>query len=112
MPRRDEIDPTLAKYFAWSYVPPEPTARVDEKLLAAEAAAAAAQQVVAPSAEEAAREPQDEQAMEEFRARSRAACKPVALAAGEAWSEVDDEKRFQAVKRLLARSHRLGVEVV
>jgi hypothetical protein len=36
----------------------------------------------------------------------------VALATAEAWAEVDTEKRFQAVKRLLARSHRLGVEVV
>ena len=112
MPRRDEIDSTLAKHFAWSYVPPEQTAQVDERLRAAEAAAAAAERALAPVAEEPAREPQDEQALEEFRARSRAACKPVALATAEVWSEVDGEKRFQAAKRLLARTHRLGVEVV
>jgi hypothetical protein len=112
MPRRDEIDATLAKHFAWSYVPPEETAQVDERLRAAEAAAAAAARAAVPVAEEPAREPQDEQALEEFRARSRAACKPVALATAEAWAEVDTEKRFQGVKRLLARSHRLGVEVV
>ena len=112
MPRRDEIDATLAKHFAWAYVPPDETAQVDERLRAAEAAAAAAARALVPVAEEPAREPQDEQAQEEFRARSRAACKPVALATAEAWAESDAEKRYQAVKRLLARSHRLGVEVV
>jgi hypothetical protein len=112
MQRRDQIDAALAKYFAWCFVPPEETAQVDEKLRAAEVAAAAAQVAEAPAAEEPAREPKDEQALEEFRARSRAACKPLALAVAEAWAESDDEKRFQVVKRMLARSHRLGVEVV
>jgi hypothetical protein len=113
MPRRDEIDPTLAKHFAWSYVPPEETAQVDEKLHAAEAASAAAARPAAPvTAEPPRTAPHDEQALEEFRARSRAACRPLALATAEAWAESEHETRFQAVKRLLARSHRLGVEVV
>jgi hypothetical protein len=113
MPRRDEIDATLAKLFAWSYVPPEQTAQVDEKLRAAEAASAAAARPAVPVAEEPPRAaPHDEQALEEFRARSRAACKPLALATAEAWADADGETRFSAVKRLLARSHRLGVEVV
>src|SRR3984957_16954064 len=114
MPRRDEIDAVLAKHFAWSFVPPEQTAEVEERLHQAEAAAAAdapktatATGAVAPGPG-----PKDERALEEFRARSSAACKPAALATAEAWAEVDDAKRFLAVKRLLARAHRLGVEVV
>ncbi|HEX3345156.1 MAG TPA: hypothetical protein VHS09_11320 [Polyangiaceae bacterium] len=110
MPRRDEIDATLAKHFAWSYVPAEETAQVDDRLRAAESAAAA--QGTPPVAEEPVREAQDDQAMEEFRARSRAACKPLALATAEAWADTDDEQRYLAVKKLLARSHRLGVEIV
>ena len=110
MSRRDEIDPTLAKYFAWSFVPPEATAQVDEQLRAAEAAAAA--QAAAVRTEEPSRAPQDEAAMEEFRVRSRAVCEPLALAAAQAWGEADDDRRFLAVKRMLARAHRLGVEVV
>jgi hypothetical protein len=112
MPRHDEIDAILAKHFAWTFVPPAETAQVEAKLRAVEAAVAAAQRSPVPPAEEGPREPRDEQALEAFRARSRAACRPVAVAAAEAWDEQDDEKRFQSVKRLLARSHRLGVEIV
>src|ERR1700722_18499681 len=114
MPRRDEIDAVLAKHFAWSFVPPEQTAEVEERLRQAETAAAAESPRTARLTEETPPEPgpKDEQALEEFRVRSRAACKPAALATAEAWAEVDDEKRFLAVKRLLARAHRLGVEAV
>jgi len=111
MPRHDEIDAGLAQHFAWSFVQPAETAKVDAKLRAAEAAIAA-QRTLLPVAEDPPREPSDEQALEEFRARSRAGCKPLALAAAEAWKEEDDEKRVPIVKRLIARSHRLGVEIV
>jgi hypothetical protein len=112
MPRHDEIDAALAKHFAWSFVPPAQTAQVDEKLRAVEAAVVAARSNVVRVAAEPLPEPPEGRGEDEFRARSRAACRPVALAAGEAWAEADDEQRFQSVKRLLARSHRLGVEVV
>ena len=111
MPRRDEIDAILAKHFAWSFVPPEETAQVEDTLRAAEAQPRPRPQPFPLAAEPATAE-RDEQALEEFRARSRAACQPLALAVAEAWAEADDEERFSAVKRLLARANRLGVEVV
>jgi hypothetical protein len=112
MPRTDEIDALLATHFAWSFVRPAETAQVDEKLRAVEAAIAASQPSHVPAAEDTPREARDDQALSEFRARSRAVCEPVARAAAEAWREGEAEPRFQAVKRLLARSHRLGVEIV
>jgi hypothetical protein len=116
MPRRDEIDAALAKHFAWSFVPPEQTAQVDEKLSAAEAAAAAAasQTAPAPAGSDAppAAEPDRDQAHEEFRARATAACRPLAAAIAEAWAMADEDSRLPLVKRVLSRAHRLGVEIV
>jgi hypothetical protein len=117
MPRRDEIDATLAKHFAWSFVPPDQTAQVNEKLGAAQAAASAAApqtatgsagaEATAPTAP-----PHDEQAQEEFRARATAACRPLAAAIAEAWAMADDESRLPLVKRVLSRAHRLGVDIM
>ena len=107
MPRRDEIDATLAKHFAWSFVPPDRTAEVGEVLRAAEASAASE-----PPAAPAPPPPQDEAAIEAFQARSRAACRPLAEAIASAWATADEEKRVAQVKRLLSRAHRLGVEIV
>lgn len=107
MPRRDEIDATLAKHFAWRFVPPAETAQVDETLRDAEEAAAA---VVAPAPPQLTPEAREQQETE-FRTRARAACEPVALAVAGAWAETDEEKRLNAAKRLLARTARLGFQV-
>src|SRR5215472_14250894 len=117
MPRRDEIDPALAKHFAWSFVPPDKTAEVSsEQLRAARAVeqpgdegAAAEAEGDAPSVEVA---QQDERALAEMHARSRAACEPLAAGIADAWATTDPEKRLAAVKRLLSRANRLGVEIV
>jgi len=116
MPRRDEIDPALVKHFAWSFVPPDKTAEVSSETLRAARAAEQAETVAetpadadAPEAEVA---QQDERALAEMHARSRAACEPLAVGIADAWATVDAEKRLAAVKRLLSRANRLGVEIV
>jgi hypothetical protein len=116
MPRRDEIDPALVKHFAWSFVPPDKTAEVSSETLRAaraaevdEAAAETPSDADAPEVEVA---QQDERALAEMHARSRAACEPLAIGIADAWAIADADKRLAAAKRLLSRANRLGVEIV
>src|SRR5580700_4935375 len=107
MPRRDEIDLVLAKHFAWSFVRPEDTARVAEKL----AAIAQERSAEDPAEVEPTPLPVDEQQAEEQRVRHRAACRPLAAAVAAAWATTDDDERLLATKRLLGRASRLGADI-
>jgi hypothetical protein len=105
MARRDEIDATLAKHFAWTFVASDKTADVSDKLRAATEAAPAEPSIVHPPP----LPPADAAIMEE---RSRAACKALAEAVAEAWTVGDEQERFVALKRCLSRAHRLGVDIM
>jgi hypothetical protein len=117
MHRHDEIDATLAKHFAWTFVRPGDTAQLVERLRAAEAALAggtgAGQSAVA-SADVAAtaevypsRKPKDAAS----HTRAQAACSGLAAAIEQVWDTSEEKLRFAAVKRLLSRADRLGVEL-
>jgi hypothetical protein len=103
--RRDEIDMALAKHFAWSFVP------VDRPELAAEKVEAAALEA-ASSVDEPDEPAVDERGAEEFRAKARASCRPLAEAIAGAWACGDEEARVRLTKRLLVRAERLGVSLV
>jgi len=103
MPRRDEIDPVLAKHFAWTYVRAEHTALVEDRL------AAIARELAAESP--ASPEPADERQADEQRERNRAACRPLAAAVAAVWGTTDDEESLQATRRLLGRASRLGAQI-
>lgn len=107
MPRRDEIDLVLAKHFAWSFVRPEDTSLVDEKLAAIASRAADAHR---PDAEQASA-PVDGPQAQEQQAHNRATCQSLVAAIATAWATTDDPRRFLATKRLLARAGRLGLEI-
>ncbi len=103
--RRDEIDAKLAKHFAWSFVP------ADRPDLAVEKIEAAARE--AASIPEEPDEPViDERGAEEFRAKARTACRPLAEAIAGAWDCGDAEAKVRLTKRLLVRAERLGVALV
>jgi hypothetical protein len=107
MVRRDEIDAALAKHFAWRFVPPAETARVEEALRAAEAAEGRGDESPSPAAVD------EETAVEDERleAQARAACEPLAIAVAEAWAEADADKQVALVKRLIARAARLAFKL-
>jgi hypothetical protein len=108
MPRRDEIDLALAKHFAWTFVRPEETARVDEKLAAIASHLA---EGPGPDPEHAPARVEEPRAGEQ-RAHARAASQFLVAAIGAAWTTADDQERFLATKRLLGRARRLGLEIV
>jgi hypothetical protein len=108
MASRDEIDANLAKHFAWSFVPSDKTAEVNEKLRAAVEAAAAEPPAVNPPPVPV----RDDEAAEAIAERSRVSCKPLAGAIAEAWTISDEAERLAALKRCLSRAHRLGIEVM
>jgi hypothetical protein len=107
MPRRDEIDALLARRFAWTFAPPGQIPEIGE-LLTDEASTAEAPPVAAPAVVHT--EP-DEEAIAEADARARSACEPIAFAVSEAWSLASTDERLAAVKRLLGRATRLGVQI-
>jgi hypothetical protein len=107
MPRRDEIDALLASRFAWTFVPPGETAKLDERLLSSEPPPAAPVVEVDAAGAAAA----EEDAAAEFRARCRSACEPLAVATAEVWAMPPGEERLVAVKKLLGRATRVGVLV-
>src|SRR5579883_1979932 len=124
MHRRDGIDPLLAKYFAWTFVLGGDTARLSDRLNAAEEAAAAGdadgRSMDAAVFDDAASEP----IARRSRAKARAACRALAASIGEAWA-CDEALRDAApgaaaaggcgartVKRLVVRAERLGVELL
>ncbi|MGH7298620.1 MAG: hypothetical protein ACRELB_27010, partial [Polyangiaceae bacterium] len=108
MPRSDDaIDPLLAKRFAWRFAPPGETPDVGD--LAEESSPSAAPPVEVALAP--AHHGLDEEALAEQRARLRSACEPIAFAVAEAWALTSTEERLAAVKRLLARATRLGMQI-
>jgi hypothetical protein len=103
MARKDEIDPALAKHFAWSFVPghrPDlAAAKVEEAVRALDAARRA--DTGGPG----------QAGSPEFETRARAACRPLAAAIAEAWACREEEARARLTKRLLVRAERLGVSL-
>ena len=106
MPRRDEIDATLATHFAWTFVP------ADRHELAAakvEAALGAAKELPGEQPEPVMADP----AEDERRAREAAsACRPLAEAIAAAWACADQPARLRLAKRLLPRAERLGFSLL
>ena len=105
MGRRDEIDAGLAKHFAWSFVPADRPELATEKVEAAVREAAS-------SADEPDEPVVDERGAEEFRAKARASCRPLAEAIAGAWACGEEDTRVRLTKRLLVRAERLGVALV
>jgi hypothetical protein len=103
MQRRDQIDATRSKHFAWSFVRPGDSEGIAELLRVAEAheAPLRAEVPLAPVASEA--------QLERSRDKARGACRALATAITEAWAVVDEEAAARSAKRLLARADRLGV---
>jgi hypothetical protein len=128
MHRHDEIDAALAKHFAWTFVRPGDSVELVERLRAAEAAATLAKasevgnavpgasdvSAVAdlyPAGNVASEEVPGAKAKDAGRAGARTACRGLAAGVAEAWGMLDERLRFAAVKRLLLRADRLGVEL-
>jgi hypothetical protein len=118
MHRRDEIDATLAKHFAWTFVKPGDSAQLSERLRAAEEAAATTDGDVggASQSDGGERATPGEGAPsgdtpEPSRVKARAVCRALATAVTEAWDQTDEQASFNAVKRLLVRADRLGIDL-
>ena len=133
MHRRDEIDATLAKHFAWTFVRPEDSAAVDERLRAVEAAATARaserEGFATLSAKGTARDSTagsgspgqvaladaprcDDTVQERSAAKAHSACRVLAEGVSQAWAESEPAACLRATKRLLSRADRLGVELL
>jgi hypothetical protein len=119
MRRGDEIDATLAKRFAWTFVRPEDTAEIDDRLCGGEdgmsaATTGASQTEASPMSTPADGlvTPEGEGAVRRSREDARGACRPLAVAIAEAWALSDAETSARATKRLLARADRLGIELI
>ena len=106
MPRRDEIDATLARHFAWTFVPSDRPEMASAKV---EAALGAAKESPGAPTEPVFADPEEE----ERRARAAAiACRPLAEAVTTAWACTEEDSRLRLVKRLLPRAERLGFTVL
>lgn len=106
MERRDQLDTTLARQFAWCFVVPGGAADVadlERRLRTGDAPGAEVGLDPAVA--------MDEPDTHRSHDRSRASCRVLARAIGEAWS-LSDDAAARATKRLLARADRLGVELV
>src|SRR5579872_4748880 len=102
---RDQVDPTRAKHFAWSFVGPGDSEGVSKLLRAMEAhesGEAARERPLLPG-------PPSETQLERSRDKMRAACRALSLGIAEAWAMLEVEASIRATKRLLARADRLGV---
>jgi hypothetical protein len=101
---RDQIDPTRARHFAWSFVRPGDSDRIAELLQAMEAddgvPLAVRQRLPAPSS--------DAQ-LERSREKTRASCRALSLGVAEAWTMLVEDDCARATKRLLVRADRMGV---
>jgi hypothetical protein len=106
MQRRDQIDATRARHFAWTFVRPGDTERVAELLRALEADDAEGGVAVAPEPDLPA--PASAVQLERSRDKVRAACRALSLSVAEAWVLEDDEASARSVKRILARADRMG----
>jgi hypothetical protein len=111
MHRRDEIDATLARHFAWTFVKPGDTAQLLERLRAAEEAAIARPQAAELAADDDS-QPFGERATERSNVKAQARCRALAAAIAEAWALADGQASLHATKRLLARADRLGIELL
>jgi hypothetical protein len=103
MQRRDQIDATRAKHFAWRFLRPGDTDHIDDLLRAAqedEQGPPPSTALVAP--------PSSARELERSRERARVACRALAISVAEAWSLQDDGAAARVVKRLLARADRMG----
>jgi hypothetical protein len=121
MHRHDEIDATLAKHFAWTFVKPGDSALLVERLQAVEAAALAGatglgqatpatpDAIAAGSSADV--YPHNSAKDAESHSRAQAACNALAIAITKAWGARDEQARLAAVKRLLLRADRLGVDL-
>ncbi len=103
MQRRDQIDATRAKHFAWIFLRPGDSAGIAD-LLRAEEMGDVAPARAEPEMPAAASEAQ----LERSREKARAACRALSLAVAEAWALGDDDAGARVAKRLLARADRLG----
>jgi hypothetical protein len=116
MHRRDEIDATLAKHFAWTFVRPGDTAQLRERLRAAEqAAAATAAEPTSDPPRPATGDlslPGDDDAPGKSGSKAQARCRALAVSVDEAWSLPDENASLQATKRLLVRAERLGADLL
>ena len=104
MQRRDQIDATRAKHFAWIFLRPGDSAGIADLLRTTEPGDArpvpAAPEIPAATSEAQ---------LERSREKARAACRALSLAVAEVWALGDDDAGARVVKRLLARADRLGV---
>ncbi len=115
MPYRDEIDLTLAKYFAWIFVGPGEEPLVEARLKAAHDAAQQRERHARGRRDRSAPHLEalpDGATAEPFRSRALAACRALATEISSAWKCSGDEARLRAAKRLLARADRLGIELL
>ena len=113
MQRRDEIDATLAKHFAWTFVPPGDSAQILERLRVVEAAAAARVSGPSEAAPAAPVLPRRAASVaDRSGAKAQVGCRALALAVAEVWISTDEDECLRATKRLLARADRLGVELL
>ena len=111
MHRRDEIDATLAKHFAWTFVPPGDSAQILERLRVVEAAAIAPVSSSSDTPPAAALLPRRDASLPD-RSGAKAPCRALAIAIADVWREADGESCLRATKRLLGRADRLGVELL
>ncbi len=109
MHRRDELDATLAKHFAWTFAQPGDVARLLERARMAHEGSGGLPSDVASTDVGAGHAAG---AAETSRAKAQLSCRSLAVAVGSAWELTGDPERQQAVKRLLARADRLGVELL
>lgn len=124
--RRDEIDPKLARHFAWSFVRADESESLAESLRAFEeearaaATATPATPAAAAGASGAAADPQrdddspalDPQTAQKFRERARAACRPIAKMVEQAWAADEGAEQLAVVEKLVSRAGKLSFELV
>ena len=106
MQRRDQIDPTRAKHFAWMFVRPGDSAGIADLLRAVEAEREARPGRAAPAAARCRPPRRSSSARARRRARRVARCRSAWPRRGRS---ADDDASARATKRLLARADRLGV---
>ncbi len=99
---RDQVDPTRAKHFAWTFVGPGDSQGVARLLGAMEADEEGAIRKERPLL------PAPDTQLERSREKMRAACRALSLGVAEAWATAEAEASMRATKRLLARADRLG----
>jgi hypothetical protein len=128
MHRHDEIDETLAKHFAWTFVKPGDSAQLIERLRAIDEEIVEQRERIerlpvssptrvmregpegthAAGGAEAVGDDVETASLARSRAKARAGCRALAAAVREAFDLRDQQAFLRAAKRLLARADRLG----